>query len=277
MLLRHASLVRLVAIHGPGVRPGLFEAHLGGEIGRAELSLKADPTACKAPLAFSRLARALGAGVVPITVHRMLTFDELGAALDHDPDARPLMRELAVQNDGTVDVLLATRAGSSARSPWGLPGAPVDVTAGREVATWDRWASAPAPAPDEDSALLRDYVEMLVLDYLAANVARREALRVDHALVLADNGSAFPPHANRPTLDRMLRRLRGVARFPRGLRVALGGFDRARAAAAFAQGGFATWLLSPRTLVELDERRAALLTLIEARVAERGAEAVLTL
>ena len=94
---------------------------------------------------------------------------------------------------------------------------------------------------------------------------------------MADNGTAFPPHPDAPTLDHMLGSLRAVARFPRELRTALAGLDRRRAAAAFAGGGFGTWLLSPRTLVDLDERRAALLTLVEARIAERGADVVLAL
>ncbi len=279
--LLRARLFMLAATPRKGVRPGLFEAYFergsskeGAPTGRAELSLKSGPTAYKASLAFSRLGRALDTGVVPITVYRRLTLDELASVLDADT----FRHQIVVQNDGTVDALLASRAGRSAGSPWDEAlGAPIDVSADGEVATWQRWARAPAPAPGEDGALLRSYVEMLVLDYLAANVARREVLRTAHALVLADNGSAFPPHVDRPTLDRMLRRLREVARFPRGLRAALRSFDRAHAAETFAAGGFEAWLLSPRALIELDERRAALLTLVEARVTDRGAEAVLAL
>jgi hypothetical protein len=215
--------------------------------------------------------------VVPVTVVRAVSVSELGGALEGSGGLTAL-RALRVQNDGTVDVLLATRGSASAGSPWDAPGgALVAVDGGVEVGTWDTWASAPAQAPGEDGALLRDYVEMRVLDYLAANVGRRTARRAGHALVLADDGAVFSPHPDGPALDVLLRRLRGVARFPRGLRDALARFDRAHATAAFAEGGFETWLLPPRVLVELDERRAALLTLIEARVAERGAEAVLSL
>src|SRR5262249_34378561 len=183
-----------------------------------------------------------------------------------------------VQNDGTVDVLLATRSSASAGSPWeGARGSPIDVVEGREAARWERWAEAAAPVPGEDGALLRDYVGMLVLDYLAANVGRRTVMRAGSALVLVDNGSAFPPRTDQATLDRMLRRLRTMARVPRRLREALVRFDRERAAATFNEGGFERWLLAPRTVVEIDERRAALLTLVEARIAERGAAAVLAL
>jgi hypothetical protein len=68
-----------------------------------------------------------------------------------------------------------------------------------------------------------------------------------------------------------------VARFPRGLSEALTRFDRASAARAIAPAGIDSWLLPPRSLIELDERRASLLSLIEAQVAERGAGAVLCL
>jgi hypothetical protein len=280
--LRRASVLHLTPVRGPAVRSGLYDASLetreASRVGTAEPAFKTAPTAYRAPLAFYRLARALGMRVVPVTVVRALSLDQLGAALDREPEAGALLRELRVQNDGTVDVLLASRASASAGSPWDAErGAALEVREGREVTSWDRWATTLVPAPGEDGALLRDYVEMLVLDYLAANVARRTATRSGHALVLTDNGSAFPPHSDGPTLDRMLRRLRAVTRFPRGLRDALAHFDRTRAAATFTGSGFETWLLSPRTLVELDERRAALLTLVEARVAERGAEAVLSL
>jgi hypothetical protein len=229
-------------------------------------------------LAFYRLARELEVRIVPVTVVRAIPLGELGAAIEADAVGKTLLGELRVQNDGTVDVLLATRSSASAGSLWeAARGTPIDVAEGTEVARWERWAGAGAPAAGEDGALLRAYVGMLVLDYLAANVARRTAMKAGSALVLADNGSAFPPNADRATLDRMLRRLRGVARFPRGLREALVRFDRERAAATFNEGGFEHWLLTPRAVIELDERRAALLTLVEARIAERGAGAVLAL
>jgi hypothetical protein len=276
--LQHAVLAQLKPQRGPGVRSGVYTAALGGtRTATAEPATTAAPIAWKAPLAFYRLARALGMHVVPIAVVRAVALDDLAVALSAEPDARAFLGDLRVQNDGMVDVLLATPASPSVGSPWGARGRPFDASADRDVAALDVWAASPAPVPGEDGALLRDYVEMLVLDYLAANVARRTAMRAGSALVLADNGSAFPPHADRPTLDRLLRRLRAVARFPRGLRDALSLFDRSKAAAVVTAGGFEAWLLAPRTVVELDERRAALLTLVEARIAERGAPAVLAL
>ncbi|MFT3766383.1 MAG: hypothetical protein QM820_12855 [Minicystis sp.] len=217
--------------------------------------------------------------MVPAAVLRHAGAGELAAAAGDAAEARGILGEARVLNDGTVDALLTAHAPPHAGSPWEPLSAArvIDPEHGRERATWEVWARSPEPATGEDTALLRDYVEMLVLDYLAANVSRRSVLLAGSALVLADNASAFPWRPEAPVVDRMLRRLRATERFPRGLRDALLAFDRDRAAAVLAEGGFDTWLITPRVRVELDERRAALLTLIEAKIAARSAEAVLCL
>jgi hypothetical protein len=265
------------------VKRGTFEATLdtpdGPRAATLELALEADPIGHRRALAFYRLARALGARVVPVAALRRLGAGELAAAAGSSAEALALVREARVQNDGTVDALLATHGAASAGSPWdsATSALTIDAEHGREVSTWERWSSSPTPAPGEDGALLRDYLEMLALDYLAGNVVRRAARLEGRALVLVDNASAFPPRPDGPTLDKLLRKLRAAQRFPRGLRERLRVFDRDAAAVAFADGGFETWLLSPRMRIELDERRATLLTLIEARIGERGAEATLAL
>jgi hypothetical protein len=272
-LLASARIVELAPPEGPLPRPGAFGAILdaggGRRAARLEVALAADPVAYRRPLAAARLARALGLRVVPAAALRRVNAGELSALLAAVPGSRPVLDQARVQNDGTVDALLALRAEGPLQA--------IDPASGREVAAWDRWARSADPAPGEDPALLRDYVEMLALDYLAADVARRGAWLAGRRLVLTENAGAFPPRIDGPSLDRLLRRLAAVARFPRGLRDALERFDRARAEAVLAAGGFEERLLSPRALVELDERRAGLLTLIEARVGQRGAASVLSL
>jgi hypothetical protein len=262
-----------------GLHEALVQTPAGKRVVVVEPALSGAPLAFRAPLAFYRLAHALGMRVVPRTVVRAVPIAELEAAVGGDRVTKVLLGDVRVQNDGTVDVLLATRASPSAGSPWDAPaGMPFDTMEGPETEIWDRWAASPLPAFGEDSALLRDYLEMLVLDYLAANAARRNAFRSGpSALTLGDNSGAFPAHVEHTLLDRLLRRLRAAARFPRGLLDALRRFDRGRATRTFNDGPFEGWLLSPRTVIELDERRAALLTLVEARIAEHGAAAVLAL
>jgi hypothetical protein len=271
-LLVGARILELTPAAGPMVRPGTFDAILGAggrRAARLEVAQRADPVAFKKPLAVARLARALGMRVVPAAAIRRIGAGELSTLLASAPGARPILEQARVQNDGTVDALLTLRPEGDLTM--------IDPGAGPEVATWDRWARSPDPAPGEDPGLLRDYVEMIALDYLSADVARRNAWRAGPRIVLGANTGAFPPRADGPSLDRLLRRLSAVARFPRGLRGALQRFDRERAAAVLAAGDFEDRLLSPRALVELDERRAGLLTLIEARVGQRGADAVLSL
>lgn len=284
-VLAAAPITSIVPVHRPLARPGSFEAMLAAPEGRRgvflEIATAASPVGYRRALAFHRLARALGARVVPEAALRHVGLAELAAAAEGSAGAAASLRDARVLNDGTVDVLVTARGTARAGSPWEAPDArPVDLDHSREGATWEVWARSPEPAQGEDRGLLRDYVEALVLDYLAAAVARRTVLVTagePRAIVLDDNASAFPPRPEAPVLDRMLRRLRGIERFPRGMREALAALDRDRAAALFAEGGFETWILSPRVRVELEERRATLLTLVEARVAVRGAEAVLCL
>lgn len=279
--LRDAEVTSIVPVRGPLAR-GRFEATLASPEGpRAAvltIALTADPNAYKRPLAFAKLARAMGARVVPKTVLRHIAAGDLSALAGDAGDTQAIVREARVLNDGTVDVLLSSRSSAHLGSAWTAPITRIiDPSTAREMATWERWAASPEPASGEDPSLLRDYIEMIALDYLSANDARRSAQLAEHALLLHDNASAFPPHPDAAMVDRSLRRLRATARFPRAMRDALRAFDKDRSAAAFASGGFTTWLLTPRARVELDERRAALLTLIEAKIAAHGEPLVLSL
>ena len=280
--LEEGSIVALAPASGLGPGAAVFTATLADPAGKATLSLSlaSAPTAYRRPLAYARLAEALGMHVAPIAVERHLGAGEIAALLEAQrrESAALLGGRLRVLNDGTVTALLVAPGAGSA---WDLAAASrVDARGSHEVRTWERWAASPEPAGDERPRLTRDFVEMLVLDYLSANALRRTVLldRGQGALLLDDNREAFPQSAEQLAVDRLLRRLRPVARFPRGLAAALAAFDRERARAALAPAGsFDEWLVSPRTLIELDERRAGLLSLILARAAERGEAAVLSL
>jgi hypothetical protein len=294
-VLRSLLQARIVALKPAPFAAGgplAFAASLKGalaqrasasERGTATLTLadSSAPIAYRRPLAFYRLAAALGLHIVPAAALRPISVGELGALLQADPRALAQIRGRArVQNDGTVDALLTAPAPTAFGSPWIRPrSASIAAHGSAEARTWERWAASPTPVPGERPALLRDFVELLVLDYLAAVITRRTILFFPDAgaLLLDDNREVFPPHAAAAAVEQLLLRLRAVARFPRGLRDALTRFDRERAASALAPGGFDSWLLSPRSLLELDERRASLLSLLEAQVAERGAGAVLCL
>jgi len=268
-------------------RPGLFRVTIdrqnppGSAPALLLLSLAESPVVYRRSLAFERLARGLGARVVPAAVLRRIGTGELGALFSGQHDLRDyLARHAAVQNDGTVDALMFAPGRGDGPSAWVVPpGHDISLDHSLEAASWARWVASPEPLPGENTSLLADYVEALVLDYLAGNVLRR-AVHFDDtsgAILLTDNTTAFPSKVDPRALDVLLARLRPVARFPRGLQRALLALDRDHARDLLAAGAFETWLVPPRTLIDFDERRQSLLTLISARIAERGEAAVLCL
>ncbi len=268
-------------------RPGMFRVTLdrknasGPVPAILQLSLAESPVVYRRSLAFERLARALGARVVPAVVHRRIGTGELGTLFAGQHDLRDWIAiHAAVQNDGTVDALMIAPGRGDTKDAWVVPpGHDVTIDHSLEAKTWARWAASPDPLPGENSSLLADYVETLVLDYLAGHVLRRAVHFDDVAgsIHLTDNAAAFPPKVDPRALDVLLARLRPVVRFPRGLEDALTALDRSRARDLLAAGAFETWLVPPRTLVDLDERRKSLLTLLSARIAERGETSVLSL
>ncbi|WP_437576962.1 hypothetical protein [Sorangium sp. So ce887] len=270
---------------------GRFEAILAlgaGVEGAAprEVKVKLAPAQKKAPLAFRhpvafyRLARALGAHVVPVAAARRIGIGELAALIGREPNARKLLRRFAVMNDGTVDALVLAPAPGPPGPRWvSSRRRSVRFDDAPELDVWARWARAPSPARGERTSILRDYLEVLALDYLAGNGLRKEIV-IDvsaGALSLEANASAFPLHVKARELDRQLERLVEAARFPRALRDALVRFGPEMAAAALRPGGFEDELVPPRALVELEERRQALLSLIEVKIAHGGEDAVLSL
>jgi hypothetical protein len=283
--LVHAPIEGLAPV-GWG-RPGFLRVTLdlrdppGPRPAFVALALDAAPYAYRRPLAFERLAHALGMRVVPAAALRRIGAGELGALVANQPDMRAYFQaHAALQNDGTVDALVSAPWRGEGQEAWQPPQSrEISVVDSHEMRRWERWAASPEPMPGESTALLRDYVEMLVLDYLSGNVLRRSVTVDDEggALVLADNDTAFPLKVDPRAESRVLGHLRKAVRFPRSLRDALLRLDKNRTRALFLPRGFDTWLVPPRTLIDLDERRAGLLTLIEARIAELGESVVLGL
>lgn len=278
--LERASIVSLAS--RPGAALGVLDAavRLPGAThtvpARLTLALIDDPLALRRPLAFHRLAHALGARVVPVSVLRREGAGFIAELLAPDLLAA-LKPRLAVQNDGTVDALL-TSAGP-AGAPFTEPhGHSIAVNGSAEMEALARGANSAVPLPGENPRLLRDFIEMRVLDYLSANVLRRTVFLDDAgSLVLDDNATAFPLHVDPRAEVRLLNALRSSARFPKNLRAALDALDRSSAAARFAPGSFEEWLISPRNLVALDERRVSLLSLLDAKIAASGGAAVQSL
>lgn len=250
---------------GPMV-PTRWMARLEGADAREvelRIATKPDPVRYKAVVAFGRLAEALGSSLVPRSSLRATPLRELLEAARSDARTyAELRRDASVQNDGTVMVAMADA----------VRGEDADVLGGPDVATWRRWVSGVATIPDGSGALAGGYVEMLVLDYLAGNVFRRTAVvdRAARRLHLVDNRGVFFDHPDAKGLEPWLSRLREVRKFPRAFVGRLRALDRAKADALLHAGGFSDWLVPSRTIGELMDRRDAVVSLIDARIAEQG-------
>ncbi len=229
------------------------------------------PNTYKRTLAYYELAKALQIASVPVSVKRAVNAGELVSLLETMPDSGvlgwPPKEQLAILNDGSVDVLLSSPGPQD--DPFRLPaGSVVVVAGGAGTASLQRWAAAEMPLPDEQTPLLRSYIEMLALDFLAANVVRKTAQNdsLSGRLLLIDNGDAFPDTAEPEALSPLLSSLSACARFPRTLRDNLKRLTPERVRALFLSGPFENWLISPRNAVLLSERRNSLLSLIEAKI-----------
>lgn len=219
--------------------------------------------------------------VVPPTVLRHVSTGELGTFFANEPDVQAyLAAHAAIQNDGTIDALVTAPSRGDASHAWKMSSwHDIVLDEASEPKVWGRALESTEPSPGENTALLREYVEALVLDYLAGNIKRRSVLLNETAteLMVAENDGAFPTKIIPSAEAKLLDRIKVFVRYPRSLRDVLNKFDRTRAREVFMPGAFDTWLLSPRTLMLIDERRLSLLTLIEARIVEYGEKAVLSL
>lgn len=246
---------------------GTYAAVLDDGAAVVTLARRAAPMALRRPMAYARLAAALDLAIVPAAALRPVSLTELGSLLGAAPTssgpASTWLAALAIQNDGTVDALVQRSLAPSFRE--------VSVD-GHDVAALQ--IAAGKLEPGEPQGLLRGWIELVALDYLVANPARR-TVWLDAAagrLAAPDAGLALPPRTDADLTARLLVPLRAVARFPPRLRERLASLDRERVRALLCPGRFEDWLLPPRALVELDERRIALLSLIDARGASAGAD-----
>jgi hypothetical protein len=247
----------------------------GGFAGPVEVRIatRSDPMRYRPFLAFYRLAEALGSRLVPRTEAIAVPLFDLLAALRKDPVGLALLRdELAIMNDGTVTVLVSEV----------VPGGrELDFFTSAEVKTWRSWAEGSKPVPRDRRGLVSGYVETLVLDYLSANTNRGtivvDADAAAAAVHLVDNGAAFPARLDAGALDAVLAQLRRVSHFPRRLIAKVRAFDASLAEATLHPGTFGEWLVPRRPLAEMQDRRGAVLSLIDARAAELGEPAVFAL
>jgi hypothetical protein len=249
----------------------LFRAVVSGDFSgevEARFAMRADPILYKPRLAFCRVATALESTIVPRCEVYQVRLGEMLRSASHDAPGTQLLRSgVTVNNDGTVTVLMTEPIAG---------GHEVDIVGGKEVRAWRSWAEGRESVPPERQNLVLAYVEALVLDFVTANVGRR-VVTVDasqSALFLTDNGGAFNERADPRALDGILAQLKRVNRFPKRLIDRLRVFDAAEADRTLRAGSFTSWLVATRPLSEMMERRRAIVSLVDARLAELGTKDV---
>jgi len=222
------------------------------------------------PLGYYRIAQALGLHSVLQAESRLLGVGELAELLRAEPVTLESVRQKAiVSNDGRVRALWQEQCS----------GRELLATEAPEIQQWAKLGASHDPIDAATSALVRGYVEMVVLDFLTGNVARR-SLWLDaqaRSVCLGGEQGAFPGFLAPKTVDFLFEPVRPLVRFPRGLDEALRRLDRAQAQALLQNGGFEQWLVGPRDITDLLERKATLQTLLEARVSKAGRDATFSL
>jgi hypothetical protein len=271
LALAEPLLVTHLRWNGSRVQPVL-----AGRSGAAEdtvVSLRPatreDPVGYRGRWAYYRLATALGSSAVPPTDLLAMPLREILGLLDADRVARvALPQDLSILNDGTV-MTLVTRFPARAR--------PVRLGNAAEADLYYAWAEGRRAVPPAKRGLCASFVEMLILDYLAGNLVRRTFL-VDESgprILLADNDLAFAEIPDSGGLDRTLAVLQRVRAFPRPLVERLRAFDEKAAERVLRPTS--EWLVASRPTLQMMDRRKAILSLVDARVAEAGEGADLAL
>jgi len=274
-LIAHLSTAR---IHGARI---LSRRSMG-----LRVALEGDPDAVFKPrrreedtarheVAFYRLARLLGTGIVPVSTIRRVFPVHLDDALRRDDPAAADAFLEAVHRDPSGMVEFAVIEWLTDLGP-----APFDGTRGvdRLVAL----LALTGPRPDEDP-LVAPASEMVVLDYLAGNWDRFTGgnLFTDadgRRLILIDNNASFDRWSEGQR-QRMEDLLGSVERFSRSQveRLRLLDGDTIESVMGEAEGDESRPLLNRMEIERLLERRDELLEHIDGLAAGHGLERVLSL
>lgn len=161
-----------------------------------------------------------------------------------------------------------------------IPGlTPLGLESERKITEWSRWIAIGGELPEERRALAADLSSMIAFDYVIGNGDRWSGSNASGdpegtRLYVRDHNLAFPTPMLAASHERLFRRVKRVERFSKRFVDGLTRLDRAaleREVGADAERE----LLTTGQIREVLERRASLLTRVEALVEAHGREAVL--
>lgn len=166
-----------------------------------------EPQRFRPQVALFRLSEALGFDVVPETVLRREKLSTLLGACE-DLGCAFLREHASTAPDGTV-TMAVTKKPAGARS--------VGTIGSVEVAAWAALAARTDLSPEEET-LRNDWIALLILDHVSANLFRRSVdVDAKGRIRPTSSRSAFTEHPDPEAVDALFGRLRKVKSFPKGL------------------------------------------------------------
>lgn len=274
-----AIATALASAHPDNFRPlgntsVLFQMQLTGPIDAAyKPESGVHPRGYRAEIAASRIGAALGLDDVPLAVPRIV-------------DRQQLRRRLDPDYEGDVDRLFSqigwnggvTRGAAIYWIPDMVRG---DLDTPEGIARWSGWLDSLGDVPSLDRALARDLSNAFLFDAVIGNADRMSGGNVRIAeyggvtrLMIRDHNLAFPHHWSAAQRDRILEPLRHVERVSRSFVAALRTLDRARLDELNADETLGP-ILEEEQLVGVLDRRAMVLSYVDALVAMQGEDATL--
>jgi hypothetical protein len=222
-----------------------------------------------------RLARCLGLDNVPPAISRAIPFARIHALLA--PQAAPHWNEISGSLGAHEDSIV-----EGAAIYWipELVDVGVDLRSGLRRAS--TWLAIDGVLPDAQRGLGASLSTMLGFDYLIGNRDRWSGHNVSGdpaatTVYIRDHDLAFPSQLTASAERQLFDDTRVAQRFSRSFYAGLQALTRARLQQEFAQDpvGAQRPLLNERQLQGVVERRQALLTYIDALIAQHGNAAVL--
>lgn len=233
-------------------QPNVLVADCEGQATALWLSTTEDPQRHRPLVALYRLAEALSFRVVPRTEMHLLRWKDLLENAENEETRRWLATMPALNPDGTISAALVALPGAtkSRATRWS-----------QEEQQWSRLIENPEKLTADQQELARDWVEVLVLDYLSAAILRRTVEQDPTGrLWLLDNRGTFVEHPEAYAVDQILGRLKRCQYWPQGLRGALEQLNEAKLRQGLHSGSYDQWLVYRRGLKEISIRRRALLS-----------------
>jgi hypothetical protein len=224
-------------------------------------------------IAAYRLGTALGLDNVPQATPRAFDAAALRAACAATPgNAERFDKEALVDPDGKL---------RGAFIDWIADYRELPLEGAAWRARWEPWLMDPAARiPDADLGLASAISTMIAFDYLTANwdrwsggnVARAGA---DGTVLYVDNDGAFYERPPPDSLERQLGVLRRVVRFSRRFVDALRALEPPKLADALGDAEPGDPLEPRGVLAAVEERRRAIVQIVDSRVARSGERATL--